>query len=80
MGGKGYLDLYEQCAARQARAYAAPLDELRARGRALPGAAEALRAWVTGRVQEWPGAHAETALGSQLALRRVSLWMSFVIR
>lgn len=28
---------YEQCAAGQARAYAAHLDELRTRGRALPG-------------------------------------------
>jgi phosphoglycolate phosphatase len=37
-------DLYEQFAAEQARGYAAHLDELRARGRALPGAAEALRA------------------------------------
>jgi phosphoglycolate phosphatase-like HAD superfamily hydrolase len=37
-------DLYEQFAAEQARAYAAHLDELRARGRALPGAADALRA------------------------------------
>ncbi|MGH3278428.1 MAG: HAD family hydrolase [Trebonia sp.] len=37
-------DLYDQFAAEQARAYAAHLDELRARGRALPGAAEALRA------------------------------------
>lgn len=37
-------DLYTQFAAEQARAYAAHLDELRARGRALPGAAEALRA------------------------------------
>ena len=35
--------LYEQFAAEQARAYADHLDELRARGRALPGAAEALR-------------------------------------
>lgn len=37
-------DLYDQFAAEQARGYAAHLDELRARGRALPGAAEALRA------------------------------------
>jgi phosphoglycolate phosphatase len=37
-------DLYEQFAAEQARGYAARLDELRARGRALSGAAEALRA------------------------------------
>ena len=37
-------DLYDQFAAEQARAYAAHLDELRARGRALPGAAEALHA------------------------------------
>jgi phosphoglycolate phosphatase-like HAD superfamily hydrolase len=37
-------DLYDQFAAEQARAYAAHLDELRGRGRALPGAAEALRA------------------------------------
>jgi phosphoglycolate phosphatase-like HAD superfamily hydrolase len=37
-------DLYHQFAAEQARAYAAHLDELRDRGRALPGAAEALRA------------------------------------
>jgi phosphoglycolate phosphatase len=37
-------DLYHQFAAEQARGYAAHLDELRARGRALPGAAEALRA------------------------------------
>ena len=37
-------DLYGQFAAEQARAYAAHLDELRTRGRALPGAAEALRA------------------------------------
>ena len=37
-------DLYDQFAAEQARAYAAHLDELRARGRALPGAADALRA------------------------------------
>jgi phosphoglycolate phosphatase-like HAD superfamily hydrolase len=37
-------DLYDQFAAEQAHAYAAHLDELRARGRALPGAAEALRA------------------------------------
>src|SRR5882757_3675623 len=37
-------DLYDQFAAQQARAYAGHLDELRARGRALPGAAEALRA------------------------------------
>jgi phosphoglycolate phosphatase len=35
-------DLYAQFAAEQARAYTAHLDELRARGRALPGAAEAL--------------------------------------
>lgn len=37
-------DLYDEFATEQARAYAAHLDELRARGRALPGAAEALRA------------------------------------
>jgi phosphoglycolate phosphatase len=37
-------DLYEQFAAEQARTYAAHLDELRTRGRALPGAAEALHA------------------------------------
>ena len=37
-------DLYDQFAAEQARGYAAHLDELRTRGRALPGAAEALRA------------------------------------
>jgi phosphoglycolate phosphatase len=37
-------DLYGEFAAEQASAYAAHLDELRARGRALPGAAEALRA------------------------------------
>jgi phosphoglycolate phosphatase-like HAD superfamily hydrolase len=37
-------DLYPQFATEQARAYAAHLDELRARGRALPGAADALRA------------------------------------
>lgn len=37
-------ELYEQFAAEQARAYAAHLDELRARGRALPGAADALHA------------------------------------
>jgi phosphoglycolate phosphatase-like HAD superfamily hydrolase len=37
-------DLYPQFAAEQARGYADHLDELRARGRALPGAAEALRA------------------------------------
>src|SRR6185437_14499898 len=37
-------DLYDQFAAEQARGYATHLDELRARGRALPGAAEALRA------------------------------------
>lgn len=37
-------DLYHQFAAEQARAYAAYLDELRDRGRALPGAAETLRA------------------------------------
>jgi phosphoglycolate phosphatase len=35
-------DLYPQFAAEQARAYAVHLDELRTRGRALPGAAEAL--------------------------------------
>lgn len=40
-GGEG---LYEQFAAEQARCYATHLDELRACGRALPGAAEALRA------------------------------------
>ena len=37
-------DLYEQFAVEQAKGYAAHLDELRDRGRALPGAAEALRA------------------------------------
>ena len=37
-------DLYEQFAAEQARSYAAHLDELRTRGRALSGAAEALQA------------------------------------
>jgi len=37
-------DLYDQFAAEQARAYAACLDELRTRGRALPGAAGTLRA------------------------------------
>jgi phosphoglycolate phosphatase len=37
-------NLYPQFAAEQARAYAAHLDELRTRGRALPGAAEALHA------------------------------------
>lgn len=37
-------DLYGQFAEAQARGYAIHLDELRARGRALPGAAEALRA------------------------------------
>jgi phosphoglycolate phosphatase len=36
-------DLYAEFAAEQARGYAAHLDELRDRGRALPGAAEALR-------------------------------------
>jgi phosphoglycolate phosphatase len=36
--------LYDQFAAAQARGYVARLDELRARGRALPGAAEALHA------------------------------------
>jgi phosphoglycolate phosphatase-like HAD superfamily hydrolase len=36
-------DLYPQFATEQARAYAAHLDELRTRGRPLPGAAEALR-------------------------------------
>jgi phosphoglycolate phosphatase len=35
-------DLYDQFAAEQARAYAVHLDELRTRGRVLPGAAEAL--------------------------------------
>jgi phosphoglycolate phosphatase len=37
-------DLYEQFAAEQARGYAVHVDELRTRGRALPGAAEALHA------------------------------------
>src|ERR1700726_2848959 len=37
-------NLYDQFADEQARGYAAHLDELRARGRALPGATEALRA------------------------------------
>jgi phosphoglycolate phosphatase len=37
-------DLYEQFAEEQARGYAARADELRRRGRALPGAADALRA------------------------------------
>jgi phosphoglycolate phosphatase len=36
-------ELYDEFAAEQAHGYAARLDELRARGRALPGAAEALR-------------------------------------
>lgn len=36
-------DLYAEFAAEQARGYLAHLDELRHRGRALPGAAEALR-------------------------------------
>jgi phosphoglycolate phosphatase len=36
-------DLYPEFAAEQARGYLAHLDELRARGRALPGAADALR-------------------------------------
>jgi phosphoglycolate phosphatase len=36
-------DLYPEFAAEQARGYLAHLDELRHRGRALPGAAEALR-------------------------------------
>lgn len=36
-------DLYDQFAAEQARGYADHLDDLRRRGRALPGAAEALR-------------------------------------
>jgi phosphoglycolate phosphatase len=36
-------DLYTEFAAEQARGYLAHLDELRDRGRALPGAAEALR-------------------------------------
>jgi phosphoglycolate phosphatase len=43
-GVKPSEDLYDQFAAEQARGYAVHLDELRARGRALPGAAEALRA------------------------------------
>ena len=37
-------DLYDQFADEQAHGYAVHLDELRAGGRALPGAAEALRA------------------------------------
>jgi phosphoglycolate phosphatase-like HAD superfamily hydrolase len=37
-------DLYDEFAAAQAQAYVDHLDELRARGRALPGAAEALHA------------------------------------
>jgi phosphoglycolate phosphatase-like HAD superfamily hydrolase len=37
-------DLYDQFATEQARGYTAHLDELRTRGRALPGAAEVLRA------------------------------------
>src|SRR5277367_457854 len=37
-------ELYGLFAVEQARGYADHLDELRARGRALPGAAEALRA------------------------------------
>ncbi len=36
-------DLYPQFAAEQARGYLGHLDDLRSRGRALPGAAEALR-------------------------------------
>jgi phosphoglycolate phosphatase len=36
-------DLYDQFAVEQARGYAEHLDDLRRRGRALPGAAEALR-------------------------------------
>ncbi len=43
-GIKPSEDLYDQFAAEQARGYAIHLGELRARGRALPGAAEALRA------------------------------------
>ena len=43
-GVKPSDDLYHEFAAEQARGYAAHLDELRARGRALPGAAEALSA------------------------------------
>src|ERR1700676_4178709 len=43
-GVKPSEDLYEQFAAERARGYADHLDELRARGRGLPGAAEALRA------------------------------------
>ncbi len=43
-GIKPNEDLYVQFAAAQARGYATHLDELRDRGRALPGAAEALHA------------------------------------
>jgi phosphoglycolate phosphatase len=43
-------DLYSRFAEEQARGYAAHADELRRRGRALPGAAEALRA-----LAEYPG-------------------------
>jgi phosphoglycolate phosphatase len=43
-GVEPHEDLYGQFAAEQARGYAAHLDELRTRGHALPGAAEALRA------------------------------------
>ena len=43
-GVKPSEDLYGQFAAEQAQGYTARLDELRARGRALSGAAEALRA------------------------------------
>lgn len=43
-GIEGSDGLYQQFAAEQARGYARRLDELRRRGRALPGAADALRA------------------------------------
>jgi len=43
-GVEGGEDLYEQFATEQARGYAEHLDALRSRGRALPGATEALQA------------------------------------
>jgi phosphoglycolate phosphatase len=43
-GTAGTGDLYERFAAEQARGYASRADELRRRGRALPGAEDALRA------------------------------------
>jgi phosphoglycolate phosphatase len=43
-GVEGGENLYEQFAAEQARGYAQHLDDLRSRGRALPGAVEALQA------------------------------------